>query len=194
MECDNAADPAAAASSNKSRPVKLYLVIANICKISNVRQLLLTATAMDLDGVLIVGQGRNLDDEESQLPSGFVEQVDAGNITLLRFPKWKECVLYLQEQSMTLVGIEIDESAVVLDRDYFLDSHQPLTSDTALMPGNEGDGIHPKHMADCHQFVRIPQYGVGTASFNVNVATSMVLYRYQQERRRQQQLLSQIDS
>jgi tRNA G18 (ribose-2'-O)-methylase SpoU len=70
----------------------------------------------------------------------------------------------------------------VLDSDYFV-NQQPLTSDTALLPGNEGQG-----MADCQQFVRIPQYGVGTASFNVNVATSMVLYRYQQERRRKQLL------
>ena len=189
MECHTNAGPA----SNKS-PVKLYLVIANICKISNVRQLLLTATAMDLDGVLVVGQGRNLhDDDDLQLPSGFTQQVDANKIQLLRFPKWKDCVQYLKEQSMTLVGIEIDESAVVLDRDYFSNQRQPLITDTALLPGNEGQGIHPKHMADCQQFVRIPQYGVGTASFNVNVATSMVLYRYQQERRRQQQTqLSQI--
>jgi tRNA G18 (ribose-2'-O)-methylase SpoU len=172
-------------TSNNKSP-KLYLVIANICKISNVRQLLLTATAMDLEGVLVVGQGRNL--QEDDLPSGFTQQVNAGRIQLLRFPKWKDCVQYLQSQSISLVGIEIDESAVVLDSDYFV-NQQPLTSDTAFLPGNEGQGIHPKHMADCQQFVRIPQYGVGTASFNVNVATSMVLYRYHQERRR----LLQID-
>jgi hypothetical protein len=95
-------DPA----SNKSP--KLYLVIANICKISNVRQLLLTATAMDLEGVLVVGQGRNLQDGD--LPSGFTQQVDAGRIQLLRFPKWNDCVQYLKAQSISLVGIEIDES------------------------------------------------------------------------------------
>jgi tRNA G18 (ribose-2'-O)-methylase SpoU len=189
MESNNAGP-----ASFSKPPIKLYLVIANICKISNVRQLLLTATAMDLDGVLVVGQGRNLQDDDLQLPSGFTQQVDVGKIQMLRFPKWNDCVQYLKAQSITLVGIEIDESAVVLDQDYFgSNQQQPLTSDTALFPGNEGQGIHPKHMVDCQQFVRIPQYGVGTASFNVNVATSMVLYRYQQERRRiQKQLLQTL--
>jgi tRNA G18 (ribose-2'-O)-methylase SpoU len=170
-------------SSSKQSP-KLFLVIANICKISNVRQMLLTATAMDLDGVLVVGQGRNL--QQDGLPSGFTQQLDAGRIALLRFPKWDDCVQYLQSHSIALIGIEIDQSAVVLDSDYFV--NQPLTTDTALLPGNEGQGIHPKHMASCQHFVRIPQYGVGTASFNVNVATSMVLDRYHQERRRKQLL------
>lgn len=32
---------------------------------------------------------------------------------------------------------------------------------------------------ECHQIIRIPQYGSGTASLNVNVACNIVLYKFQ---------------
>ena len=32
---------------------------------------------------------------------------------------------------------------------------------------------------ECHQVIRIPQYGSGTASLNVNVACNIVLYKFQ---------------
>ena len=55
----------------------------------------------------------------------------------------------------------------------------------AIFMGNEGQGIHPKHLKECQELVRIPQYGVGTASLNVNVAANIVLYRFHQWQRTQ---------
>jgi tRNA G18 (ribose-2'-O)-methylase SpoU len=50
--------------------------------------------------------------------------------------------------------------------------------------GNEGQGIQPAHLKNCDSLIRIPQYGVGTASMNVNVATNIILYRFQNWKRK----------
>ena len=47
------------------------------------------------------------------------------------------------------------------------------------MPGNEGTGLSVKQKSVCDYFIFIPQYGNGTASLNVNVATSIILHRFQ---------------
>ena len=76
-----------------------------------------------------------------------------------------------KERSIPLVGIEIVESAQsVLD--------DPFTDAIAFMPGNEGTGmsIYQKEVSD--SFIYIPQYGSGTASLNVYVATTLILHRY----------------
>jgi SpoU rRNA Methylase family len=55
----------------------------------------------------------------------------------------------------------------------------------AFIFGNEGTGLNTKHMDACsNQFVRIPQYGKGTASLNVATAASIVMYQYFTWRRR----------
>jgi len=70
-----------------------------------------------------------------------------------------------------IVGIEIDDSAVAVHTN-------PFTGPTAFMVGNEGQGLNEKQMKLCDCFVYIPQYGPGTASLNVAVATSIVLHHY----------------
>jgi tRNA G18 (ribose-2'-O)-methylase SpoU len=133
--------------------------------------------------------------------------IEDGRLSLQRFAKWDQCVEYLQNENISLVGVEIDQASIVLDDDCFSkliqrldpkqdqDRQDPLPAskrrlDVAILMGNEGDGIHPKHMQACQAFVRIPQYGVGTASLNVNVAANIVLYRFHEWKRQWQ--LSQL--
>ena len=161
---------------------RLYLVICNISKSRNVRQLLLTAQAFGCCSVLVVGQERNLQDGNNLLPFQFKRQMEQQKIELVKFVKFDECIQYLRDRKIFLLGVEIDEQSILLDDDYF--HKRPLDKDVAIFMGNEGSGIHPRHMKECQGFVRIPQYGVGTASLNVNVACSIVLYRFDQERQR----------
>eukprot|EP00568_Trieres_chinensis_P003248 CAMPEP_0183295652 /NCGR_PEP_ID=MMETSP0160_2-20130417/3535_1 /TAXON_ID=2839 ORGANISM="Odontella Sinensis, Strain Grunow 1884" /NCGR_SAMPLE_ID=MMETSP0160_2 /ASSEMBLY_ACC=CAM_ASM_000250 /LENGTH=104 /DNA_ID=CAMNT_0025457171 /DNA_START=268 /DNA_END=582 /DNA_ORIENTATION=+ len=70
-----------------------------------------------------------------------------------------------------IIGVEIEESASDLE-------DLPFTGDIALMMGNEGQGMNHKQMAMCDSFIKISQYGVGTASLNVNVAASIVMHRF----------------
>ena len=164
-------------------PPRFYLVIVNIQKLANVRALIMTAAAFGCHQVLLVGQDKN-----SQKDS-FMKPLETAKIQWRRFAKWKECVDYLQEKSIFLIGVEIDETSQVLDEDYFEKNNKSLRADDiAILMGNEGQGIHPKHLQECQALVRIPQYGVGTASLNVNVAASIVLYKFHQWKRRRTML------
>lgn len=60
------------------------------------------------------------------------------------------------------------------------ETEKGMVEDTAFMMGNEGQGMNEKQMAVCDGFVKISQYGGGTASLNVSVAASIVLQRFYQ--------------
>lgn len=158
---------------------KLYLVICNIQKFHNVRALLLSAAAFGCHEVLLVGQTKNKD-RDGLFPPAFEEAVTQQLIRLQHFAKWNECLEYITKHSIYLIGVEIDDQSRVLDEHYFSNQTQELEphDQIAIFMGNEGQGIHPKHLQECKSLVRIPQYGVGTASLNVNVAANIVLYRF----------------
>ena len=46
------------------------------------------------------------------------------------------------------------------------------------MMGNEGSGMNEKQLAVCDYFVRVSQYGGGTASLNVNVCANLIMHRF----------------
>lgn len=154
---------------------RLYLVICNIQKLANVRALMKTAFAFGCLEVWVVGQAKN--NRNSQwIPRAFQQAMDAGAVLLREFPKWKDCLAYLETTDIPLVGVEIDATSVVLDTNF-----SPQHAQMAILMGNEGQGIHPKHLEACNGgLIRIPQYGTGTASLNVNVACSIVLYHISQ--------------
>jgi tRNA G18 (ribose-2'-O)-methylase SpoU len=160
---------------------QMYLVLTNISKRPNVQKLLLTAAAFDCHKILVVGQKNfcfsvrpdsQMDGTiKSDVPSVLQEPIASGMLSIERFDKWEDCVRYLKQHNIRLVGVEIHQNARSID-EYF--DYQ----DTAFIMGNEGTGLNEKHMASCDAFVRIPQYGGGTASLNVYVACSIILYRY----------------
>ena len=164
-------------------PQSLYLVIANIGKHRNVRQLVQLAAAMNAR-LLVVGQRKNF-----EVPPDLSEE----ELVVGRWNKWRELVEYVQQHDIRLVGIEIHPDAVTVKE--FVqqtmtgrsDQQQPDDRDIALVVGNEGTGLSDQQMASCDQFVRIPQYGAGTASLNVYTAASIVLYNLQLVMMAQQQ-------
>jgi tRNA G18 (ribose-2'-O)-methylase SpoU len=162
-------------------PQSLYLVIANIGKHRNVRQLVQVAAAMDAR-ILVVGQRKNW-----EVPPDLSEEELVGG----RWDKWHELVEYVQQHDIRLVGIEIHPNAVTVkefvQQTMSADQQQPDDRAIALVVGNEGTGLTEKQMASCDQFVRIPQYGAGTASLNVYTAASIVLYNLRLQLMAQQQ-------
>lgn len=141
-------------------------------------------------------------DSSSWIPKQFQEAMSRGQIELLLFPRWNDLMNHLQKlqeqpesRKIALVGVEIDERSQVLDSFYApLDKcdggvnggAETCYQDMAILMGNEGQGIHPKHLEACEgRLIRIPQYGVGTASFNVNVACSIALHHIDQWKRNQ---------
>lgn len=145
------------------KTMERYLVICHISKANNVKQLVKVAIAFGLVPILVVGP---ILQEETQ---EFTKQIDSPVQPLL-FRKLAEAKQFLSERGVALIGIEIMDNAVSLDDFIFPESY-------ALMPGNEGTGLNDKQKEVSDKFVYIPQYGTGTASLNVHVATTVVLYR-----------------
>jgi len=134
-----------------------YVVIYNVAKKKNVCELITNATAYNFVPVLI---GSHNIREYIKSRYANVSYFD----TIQQF---KEFV----SGKCLLIGIEImDTSISVLDYKF-----QPAI---ALMPGNEGTGLNEKQKAYCDGFIYIPQYGFGTASLNVYIATTIVLHRF----------------
>lgn len=144
-----------ASKSNENLP-KRYVVVCNIAKQNNVRALINAAVAYNFK-VIIIG----------------LERMDFGNTgeKLIRLATCEELKRFLKEENIPLVGIEIMPDAKSVMED-------PFESSIALMPGNEGDGLSQRQKDSCDFFLYIPQYGFGTASLNVYIATTIVLHRY----------------
>jgi len=168
-------------------PAQLYLVIANISKRPNVRKLVEIAAAFNIR-ILVVGQHKiwPKDNDTAVVP----HDLQQSSLSILRFDKWHELVEHLQQHRIRLVGVEIHPDAVSV-KEWLVEQQQRQRcvedeGGIALVVGNEGTGLSDKQMASCDQFVRIPQYGSGTASLNVYTAASIVLYNMHQLQQPQQ--------
>lgn len=81
----------------------------------------------------------------------------------------EEVIGELKNQGFTVVGLEVDPRAVLLD------GFRPAVDKLALLLGNEVEGI-PNHLRDvCDALVYIPQKGI-KESLNVSVATGIACY------------------
>lgn len=180
------------ATSIKMRSPRLYLVVCNIQSQANVKALTNTAFAFGCLEVWVVGRSKNDADNTAWISRQFQHALKQKKIKLVIFRKWQDCLQHIQgqEPKISLVGVEIDAHSQVLDD---MDATPPFVSENdgiALLMGNEGQGIHPIHLEACQgRLIRIPQYGVGTASLNVNVACSIVLYHLHQWKYRQHTVL-----
>ena len=149
------------------------LVLYNISKMNNAYNLCLSAFINGFE-VAIIGL-KTHEKLESQLSSHAVVQSNPLLYTIKRFESISDIKVYLNDTNddsnrMKLYGLEIIDDAIsILD---FNQNMLPL----ALMPGNEGHGLNQKQKDACDDYNYIPQFGTGTASLNVNVATNIVLH------------------
>jgi tRNA(Leu) C34 or U34 (ribose-2'-O)-methylase TrmL len=138
-----------------------------------------------------VGDGDDHRHQEEESPP---EEAPMSCLDLVRFRKWRDVVAYLKERNVPLVGVEIHPTArPILElleehtqraKTFDEDGNLGITTPSlAFVVGNEGDGLSAAQMEACRHFVRIPQYGTGTASLNVAVAASIVLHRCHSYRR-----------
>jgi len=191
-------------NKRRSRPTP-YLIITNISKRQNVRKLLQIALAYGVHTVFVAGmRGFEFDPDSTvtDIPPAIMDGMRTGKLTIERFDKLEECVSHIKriveprrgdgeaddgddnydvhddedDSPVRIVGVEIDNSSLNLEDDAPFESHP--SSSVAFMMGNEGSGMTAKQMSVCDGFVRISQYGGGTASLNVSVAAGLVLHRF----------------
>ena len=189
---------------HRCKKPKPYLIVTNISKRQNVRNLIQIGASFGVTTIFVVGQKSfNFDVNDSHddanksssdMPTAIVDGVRRGKMNIVRFDKLEECVAHIKslpccetedngnnssllqksnshKPTIQIMGVEIDPSSVNLEQ-------EPFTNSTAFMMGNEGQGMTSKQMSVCDGFVRISQYGGGTASLNVSVAAGLVLHRF----------------
>lgn len=138
-----------------------YLVINNISKRNNINILVNAAVVYKFDVVFVNEKSIDLSIYENKY----------SNTQFIKINSLQELSTYLAERNVPLFGIEIMENArSVLD--------EPFNESIAIMPGHEGDGLSKTQKQACQSFVYIPQYGNGTASLNVYIATTIILHKY----------------
>eukprot|EP00200_Dunaliella_tertiolecta_P009589 CAMPEP_0202389176 /NCGR_PEP_ID=MMETSP1127-20130417/81429_1 /ASSEMBLY_ACC=CAM_ASM_000462 /TAXON_ID=3047 /ORGANISM="Dunaliella tertiolecta, Strain CCMP1320" /LENGTH=235 /DNA_ID=CAMNT_0048990835 /DNA_START=68 /DNA_END=775 /DNA_ORIENTATION=+ len=152
-----------ATNPEDSHKVPCYLILFSVAKRHNVGTITRCATAFGVKQVCLVGS--------NQFNTFGAHGSDA-HVDFRHFPTLEECVQQLKnKEGCEIIGIEITDDAQPVH------SH-PFQGPTAFMLGNEGHGMTPRQMALCDKFVYISQYGAGTASLNVAVATSIVLHHF----------------
>lgn len=178
----------------------MNLILYNISKPKNIKSLLLAAGAFGCSTVFVVGMrkfnfGYEGDDGNSNnnsnensthhnacsrtqydVPRQLHPLLRSGRLKIKIFENINQCVSHLRKINVHILGVEILEDAKDVEED---DNPFPSDGEVALMMGNEGSGMSEKQMEICDSFVRITQYGVGTASLNVNVAANIILHRHQ---------------
>mmetsp|Transcript_1088 Transcript_1088/g.2269 ORF Transcript_1088/g.2269 Transcript_1088/m.2269 type:complete len:334 (+) Transcript_1088:97-1098(+) len=143
-----------------------YLVICNISKRQNMGTLLRCATAFGVRKVLVAG---------SKKLATFGHQGTSRHVTFLFFESLEEVKAYLHERNVRLCAIEIDKKAVSLRG---AEEGKVFKGSTAFVLGHEGDGLSAQQIELCDDVVFIPQFGDATASLNVAVAGSIVLWEF----------------
>jgi len=97
--------------------------------------MLMAGVAFGCSDILMVGQEQNLQRMDS-FPASFSEAVKKGQIRFRRFKKWKDCVAYIMEQTIYLIGVEIDETSQPLNNDYFEKSFPVDQNNIGILLGN----------------------------------------------------------
>ncbi len=105
-------------------------------------------------------------------------RVTKGADKWLDVSQWKtsvECVKYLRSKQYKIYATHLDEKAIPIEK---IDWSVP----SALVLGNEKEGISPEMQELCDQTVIIPMQGF-VQSFNISVAGAIALYHIYRERK-----------
>ena len=141
-------------------PPRCFLLVTAIGKSRNIGMLMRSAVAFNAEIVLC---GSNFKNYGSQGTHRFA--------VVHGFPTAAEGVTFLRTQGARILGIEITPGAEKVDA-------HPFSGPTAFLPGNEGTGLAETQKALCDGFIYVPQFGNGTGSLNVGVATGIVLHHF----------------
>ncbi len=92
------------------------------------------------------------------------------SLIIHRFETIDSALAYASQRGMTLVALEQAPRAIPLMK-------ATIVNDTALLLGEEVQGVAPSLLDQCEMIVEVPMKGT-KESFNVSVATAIALYQF----------------
>ena|SRR3989344_1671409 len=149
----------------------IYLILHNIRSAENVGSIFRTADAVGVNKIYLTGYTPRPLDRFGR-PVGKITKTALGAEKSLAWQYEKNIsslIKKLQKKGVKIVAVEQDKKS--LDYRKF-----KLKSDTALIFGNEVNGIDQKTLNLCDQIIEIPMCGK-KESLNVSVAVGVVLFR-----------------
>lgn len=150
------------------RTYQVVPVVEGLANVGNVSAVMRSAEALGYQGFHVVttaGQYK----QSARTSLGAEKWLD-----LWRWPTPADCVAHLRGQGYCLVATHLRADAVPVEAVDF-------TRKTALVFGNERDGVTDELLAACDQVCVVPLDGF-TESFNVSVAAAVALYHARQDR------------
>jgi len=144
--------------------IPLFLLLDNVTDVRNFGAICRSAECMGVQAVIVPQAGSApANDEAMKASAGALARVRVCRVRSLF-----STVEWLQQSGVQVVATALsDHSFPVYDIDF--------TVPTAILMGSEGEGLHPKLLKMSDKVVKIPQR-TDFDSFNVSVATGIVLY------------------
>ena len=135
----------------------------------NFGAILRTAEAAGVHGV-VIRKARQVPVTETviKVSTGAAEMVPVA-----RVPNIAEAIRWLQNQSLTIIGVEIDGNRLYNQADY--------SGGVGFVVGSEGNGLSRLVKERCDEVVRLPMRGK-ISSLNASVATGIILYEAVRQR------------
>lgn len=149
---------------------RLMLALDGIEDPQNLGALLRSADAVGVNGVILTERrAAPLTPVAVKASAGAAEHVRIARVVNL-----VRALEQLKQQNMWCVGL--DERGTISYEDY------DFTSNTVIVLGREGDGLHDLVRRTCDHLLRIPMAGA-VASLNVSAAGAVVLFEAARQRR-----------
>ncbi len=155
----------------QSGKIPIVVVLENIRSMHNVGSVFRTADAFLLQHIYLCGY-------TPQPPHRDIHKTALGateTVAWTHFKNTKDAIALLKNSGYTIYAVEQTEGSQLLNQLHF-DSNQK----TAVIFGNEVDGVSPEALQLCDGSVEIPQWGM-KHSLNVSVAAAIVLWELVRE-------------
>ncbi len=150
--------------------IPLFVILDSITDVRNFGAICRSAECAGVHAVIIPQSGAAPANEEAMKASAGA----LARIRVCRVRSLFSTVEWLQEAGIQVVATALSERSMpVFQADF--------TIGTAILMGSEGDGVHPKLLKMADAVVKIPQ-ATDFDSFNVSVATGIVLYETMRQR------------
>jgi 23S rRNA (guanosine2251-2'-O)-methyltransferase len=149
---------------------RIILVLDNVRSMHNVGSVFRSADAFLIEAICLCGytpQPPHRDIQKTAL--GATETVE-----WLYYANINECLQALQQNGYAIYAVEQVKDSIPLQTFHY--KNQP----TALILGNEVEGVQQTVIAQCNGSIEIPQSGT-KHSLNISVAAGLVLWHFYQQ-------------
>jgi tRNA G18 (ribose-2'-O)-methylase SpoU len=159
------------ATFKSSEKLPVVVILDNIRSLNNVGSAFRTADAFRIEKIYLCGI-------TAKPPHREIHKTAIGATDSVEWKYYEttiSAIKELQQQNYNIVAVEQCQNSILLNR--FTPSQ---TQKTALIFGNEVDGVSQQVLDSCDKVVEIPQYGT-KHSLNISVSLGIVLWKVFEE-------------